>query len=148
MSIASQITTMQEHIEDIYDTFAVAGVDTSAAAKNIVNINANLKERLEYYLANGLDVVWNNWNKVSGSGTTLSLNNTIQAKMDFIYKGNTSQESTINQLYLTSVEPSGTTYNIKAPTITNGVINVQGQNDPNYKSNNYRNGYVNIYNIV
>ena len=99
MSIASQITTMQEHIEDIYDTFAVAGVDTSAAAKNIVNINANLKERLEYYLANGLDVVWDNWNKVSGSGTTLSLNNTIQAKMDFVYKGNTSQ----------SILPSGYT---------------------------------------
>ena len=99
MSIASQITTMQEHIEDIYDTFAVAGVDTSAAAKNIVNINANLKERLEYYLANGLDVVWNNWEKVSGSGTTLSLNNTIQAKMDFVYKGNTSQ----------SILPSGYT---------------------------------------
>ena len=99
MSIASQIATMQEHIEDIYDTFAVAGVDTSAAAKNIVNINTNLKERLEYYLANGLDVVWNNWNKISGSGTTLSLNNTIQAKMDFVYKGNTSQ----------SILPSGYT---------------------------------------
>ena len=94
MSIASQITTMQEHIEDIYDTFAVAGVDTSVAAKNIVNINANLKERLEYYLANGLDVVWNNWNKITGSGETITLNNTIEAKMDVVYKGNTSQFST------------------------------------------------------
>ena len=147
MSIASQITTMQEHIEDIYDTFAVAGVDTSAAAKNIVNINANLKERLEYYLANGLDVVWNNWNKVSGSGTTLSLNNTIQAKMDFIYKGNTSQESTNNQLYLTSVNDDSGAWNIKHPTITNGIINIQGQNTEGTENSSYKNGYFNVSNV-
>ena len=46
------------------------------------------------FLANGTDTLWNNWEKVSGSGTEISLNNTIEAKMDFVYKGNTSQMGT------------------------------------------------------
>lgn len=46
------------------------------------------------FLANGTNTLWNNWEKVSGSGTEISLNNTIQAKMDFVYKGNTSQTGT------------------------------------------------------
>jgi hypothetical protein len=46
------------------------------------------------FLANGTDTLWNNWEKVSGSGTTLSLNNTIKGKMEIEYGGNTSQEGT------------------------------------------------------
>jgi hypothetical protein len=46
------------------------------------------------FLANGTDTLWNNWNKVSGTGESLTLNNTIQAKMKIDLKGNTSQEGT------------------------------------------------------
>ena len=53
-----------------------------------------IKSQLEYYLANGLDVVWDNWNKVTGTGETITLNNTIEAKMNIVYKGNTSQKTT------------------------------------------------------
>ena len=52
---------------------------------------STIKSQLEYYLANGLDVVWDNWDKVSASGTTLSINNTIQAPMKIVYGGNTQQ---------------------------------------------------------
>ena len=46
------------------------------------------------FLANGTDTLWNNWNKVNGTGESLTLNNTIQAKMKIELKGNTSQEGT------------------------------------------------------
>ena len=46
------------------------------------------------FLANGTDTLWNNWEKVSGSGETLTLNNTMEGKMKVDLKGNTSQEST------------------------------------------------------
>jgi len=46
------------------------------------------------FLANGTDTLWNNWNKVNGTGESLTLNNTIQAKMKIDLKGNTSQEGT------------------------------------------------------
>ena len=47
------------------------------------------------FLANGTDTLWNNWlPKVNGTGETITLNNTIEAKMDFVYKGNTSQKTT------------------------------------------------------
>ena len=46
------------------------------------------------FLANGTDTLWNNWEKVNGTGESITLNNTIEAKMDFVYKGNTYQYST------------------------------------------------------
>lgn len=46
------------------------------------------------FLAHGTDTLWNNWNKVNGTGKSLTLNNTIQAKMKIDLKGNTSQEGT------------------------------------------------------
>jgi hypothetical protein len=46
------------------------------------------------FLAHGTDTLWNNWNKVNGTGESLTLNNTIKAKMKIDLKGNTSQEAT------------------------------------------------------
>lgn len=46
------------------------------------------------FLANGTDTLWNNWNKVNGTGENLTLNNTIKGKMKIDLKGNTSQEGT------------------------------------------------------
>ena len=63
--------------------------------RNIQNLKQSWEERLLYFLANGTDVVWNNWlPKVNGTGESITLNNTIEAKMDFVYKGNTSQTGT------------------------------------------------------
>ena len=92
MSIASRITAITGHITDIYVTMALGGDTTQN--KNIVNINAEIKRENKDFLAHGVDVLWNNWEKVSGSGTSLSLNNTIKGKMKLDLKGNTSQEST------------------------------------------------------
>jgi hypothetical protein len=46
------------------------------------------------FLANGTDTLWNNWNKLNGTGESLTLNNTIKGKMKIDLKGNTSQEGT------------------------------------------------------
>ena len=53
-----------------------------------------IKDRYLDFMNNGTDEVWNNWEKVNGTGTTLSLNNTVEAPMSIEYKGNTSQNGT------------------------------------------------------
>ena len=73
-------------------SFTYGSVSREYKDRNIVNINANLKDRLIYFMNNGLDVVWENWEKVIGTGTYLTLNQTINAPMKMDLKGNTSQE--------------------------------------------------------
>ena len=94
MSIASRIEQIEQHISDDYDVLTLGGADLTNVDKNIQNLKTQWENRLKFYLANGLDVVWNNWNKITGSGTTLSLNNTIQAPMKIVYGGNTQQNGT------------------------------------------------------
>ena len=54
-----------------------------------------------------------------------------------------------NLINLTSVSDGAGTYNIKHPTITNGVINVQGKNDTTIaQETSYKNGYVEIFNTT
>lgn len=80
------------------------------------------------FLANGTDTLWNNWlPKVTGTGENITLNNTIEAKMDFVYKGNTSQYSTTGKnLYDKSKISSvlGGTNNNGIITATNGNCSV------------------------
>ena len=81
------------------------------------------------FLANGTDTLWNNWlPKVTGTGETITLNNTIEAKMDFVYKGNTSQESTTGyNLFKTPYNESSKTKNGITFTINeDGSIHVEG----------------------
>lgn len=92
MSIASRITAITGHITDIYDTLELGGDTTEN--KNIVNINTEIKREYKNFLANGVDTLWNNWEKVSGSGETLSLTPTIKGKMKIDLKGNTQQNGT------------------------------------------------------
>lgn len=92
MSVASRIQEIERHIGDIYDTLELGGDSTQN--KNIVNINSEIKREYKDFLANGTDTLWNNWNKVSGTGESLTLNNTIKGKMKIEYGGNTSQEGT------------------------------------------------------
>ena len=94
MSIASRITEINSHLLDDYSVLSVAGADLTNVDKNIVNLKETWQERLLYFMNNGTDIVWNNWNKATGSGTEISLNNTLEAKMGIKLKGNTSQYST------------------------------------------------------
>ena len=62
--------------------------------RNIQNLKPQWLDRLVYFMNNGLDVVWENWEKVTGTGTYLTLNQTIQAPMKVVLNGNTSQHTT------------------------------------------------------
>lgn len=94
MSIASRIEAIEQHLTDDYSVLTLAGADLTSVNKNILNLKPTWKERLLYFMNNGTQVVWNNWNKVSGTGTILSLNNTEEAPMSLTYKGNTQQTGT------------------------------------------------------
>ena len=94
MSIASRITSIEGHIGDIYDSVELTGVDTTDIDKNLVNVPNTLKEGYIDILNNGTDTLYNNFPKVSGEGTSLTLNNTYQAPMRNNLKGNTSQTGT------------------------------------------------------
>ena len=94
MSIASRITSIEGHISDIYDSVELTGVDTTDIDKNLVNVPNTLKEGYIDIINNGTDTLYNNFPKVSGEGTSLTLNNTYQAPMRNFLKGNTSQTGT------------------------------------------------------
>lgn len=53
-----------------------------------------IKDLYVYFMNNGLDIVWNNWEKVIGSGRSITLNQTMEAPMKIDLKGNTSQNGT------------------------------------------------------
>lgn len=57
MSIVSRIETIEEHISNIYDTLELGGADLTNVDKNIINIDAEWKNRLKDYLANGIKVI-------------------------------------------------------------------------------------------
>ena len=94
MSIASRITSIEGHISDIYDSVELTGVDTTDIDKNLVNVPNTLKEGYIDIINNGTDTLYSNFPKVSGEGTSLTLNNTYQAPMRNNLKGNTSQTGT------------------------------------------------------
>jgi hypothetical protein len=91
MAISDRISAMYDHVGDIYDTLELGGDTTQN--KNIVNINNEIKREYKDFLANGTDTLWNNWNKVNGTGESLTLNNTIKGKMKIDLKGNTFQQT-------------------------------------------------------
>lgn len=90
------------------------------------------------FLANGTDTLWNNWlPKVNGTGESLTLNNTIKAKMKIDLKGNTSQEGTPTpdspqEIHTVSGDNSikvegKNLFDIDNLTVEMGTINVNGQ---------------------
>lgn len=92
MSISSRIEAIEQHITDDYSVLELAGADLTNVDKNIQNLKQAWEERLLYFLANGTDVIWNNWlPKVTGTGENITLNSTVETKMKFVCKGNTSQ---------------------------------------------------------
>ena len=125
MAIADTISSMYDHVGDIYDTLELGGDTTQN--KNIVNINTEIKREYKDFLANGTDTLWNNWEKVEGEGETLSLNNTMEGKMKVDLKGNTYQESTTGK----NLFDIGTSANDYTPTnyissISNNSITMVG----------------------
>ena len=94
MSIETRLNAINDHLVDDYSVLTLAGADLTNVNKNIVNLKPTWKERLLYFMNNGTDTVWNNWDKVNGSGTSITLNNTEYAPMQLEYGGNTSQDST------------------------------------------------------
>lgn len=94
MSIASRIEAIEQHLTDDYSVLTLAGADLTNVDKNILNLKPTWKERLLYFMNNGTQQVWDNWTKVNGTGETLTLNNTEEAPMSLVYKGNTLQNGT------------------------------------------------------
>ena len=121
MSIASRIEAIEGHIGDIYDTLELGGSDLTNTDKNIVNINSQLIDRYKDYLANGIDELWNNWDKATETGVNeATINNTIKAKMDIDFKGDTKQNTTTGKNLLPSDLTTLTTRNTGG-TWNNGV---------------------------
>ena len=118
MSIATRLEAIEQHITDDYSVLTLAGADLTNVNKNIVNLKPTWKERLLYFMNNGTDTVWNNWDKVNGSGTSITLNNTEYAPMKLEYLGNTSQDSTTG-VNLLAYPYKDTT---ASPKDNNGVI--------------------------
>lgn len=62
--------------------------------KNIENIPKVMRSSYLEIMNNGIDKIWNNWEKVEGTGETITLNSTEEAPITIDLKGNTSQETT------------------------------------------------------
>lgn len=135
--------------------------------KNIENIPKVIRNSYLEIMNNGIDKIWNNWEKVTGEGETLTLNSTEEAPMKINLKGNTSQATTTgkNLLSLTNLTPS-TKSGITLTKNNDGTITLNGtaSADANFgfaidsivasssykvqlykKGGSYTNNYVSIY---
>lgn len=93
MSIATRITAIQEHLENVYDKLEDLGIDLTNVDKNIDNISTMLEE------------VYDEYPKVTGTGTEVTLNNTKAGKMNVDLKGKTSQGSTTGKnIWINEIE--------------------------------------------
>ena len=94
MSIASRIQEIETHIGDVYDTINYS-YDTTGINKNIINIPKYLKKGYIDIINNGIDTLYNNFPKVSGIGSNLSLTPTYEAPMKLNeIQGDTLQDGT------------------------------------------------------
>lgn len=91
MSIATRIQSMYENVGEVYDTITNV---TLPEHKNIENIPRTIRDSYLEIINNGINVIYDNWEKVVGEGTSLTLTPTEEAPMKIVYKGNTYQYST------------------------------------------------------
>lgn len=82
MAISDRITSIEEHIKESYQELEGIGIDTTGVNKNLENIPKLI------------DGYWETLPKVTGEGTSITLDNTKEGKMKIDLKGNTSQEGT------------------------------------------------------
>lgn len=80
MSVASRIQAIEEHIGNVYDTLDYA-IDTTSENKNIVNIPKNIYNGYLDILKDDGETLFNNLPKVTGEGTSVTLNDTANSKM-------------------------------------------------------------------
>ena len=91
-TIADKLTYLNETKTKIKDNLNFGGANiTNETFREYAN---KIKDLYVYFMNNGLDVVWNNWEKVIGSGTSITLNQTMEAPIKIDLKGNTSQNGT------------------------------------------------------
>ena len=89
---AEKLTYLNETKTKLKDMLNLGGASlTTEPFRQYVD---TLKNRYLYFINNGTQEVWDNWEKVVGEGTTITLNNTEEAPMKIVLKGNTSQEGT------------------------------------------------------
>ena len=114
MSIATRIESMYDNVDKAYKSINKLGVDLTDVDKNIENISPLL------------DDFYDTLPKVTGTGETLTLNNTSEAPMEIDLKGNTSQAS----------EPTPSTPVDVNVVSGDNTIEVVGKNLANYDNNN------------
>lgn len=126
MSISSRISSMEEHVTNAYNGLQGLGADLTNVNKNIDNI------------ASVLDDIYNDLPKVTGSGTSITLDNTRKGRLESTLSGNTSQYTTTGKnFYSTSMLPI-TEYGITISKNANGDIVLNGT--PNFSE-----GYKTFY---
>ena len=118
MAISDTIQSMYENVGEVYDTIKNVSLPEH---KNIENIPSTIRDSYLEIMNNGIDVVWDNWEKVVGEGTDLTLSNTEQAPMKVLLKGNTYQDST-------SIS-GGDAYDSPTPDHPQEVHTVSGDNE-------------------
>lgn len=99
MSIATRINAIEEHIGNAYDKLDDLGIDSSNVDKNIENIAEMLEEVYEEYP------------KVTGTGTEVTLDGTKVGKLGLDVKGNSTQDGTPapdNEVPILSAGDNGT----------------------------------------
>lgn len=136
MSISSRITSMEEHVTNAYNGLQGLGADLTGIDKNIDNI------------ANVLDDIYDDLPKVTGSGTSITLDDTRKGRLESTLNGNTSQFTTTgkNLFAPKSINSSGAgiTYSLNE----DGTINLSGTStsviyftlDKNISESNFVNG--------
>ena len=107
MAISDRITSIEEHIKEL-------GIDTTGVNNNLENIPKLI------------DGYWETLPKVTGEGTSITLDNTKEGKMKINLKGNTSQATSILPSGYTQVDyiqSSGTQYidTGVAPSTSTGI---------------------------
>lgn len=132
MAIVDTINSMYENVGEVYDTITNVDLPTN---KNIENIPSTIRKSYLDIMNNGIDTIYDNWEKVNGTGTSLTLNNTEEAPMTIEYKGNTSQGENPTPTYPQDIHiVSGDNY-----------INVCGKNLFDYNKITTSSNYINNY---
>lgn len=113
MSIASRITSIEEHIGNAYNKLDDLGIDLTGVDKNIDNI------------AEMLDTVYEDYPKVTGTGTEVTLDGTKVGKLGLDVKGNSTQDGTPapdNEVPILSAGDNGS---ISEKIVNKNLIDVQ-----------------------
>ena len=113
MAISDKITSIQNHLKDDWDSVESLIGDTELD-KNIENISS------------ALDDLYNDLPKVTGSGTSITLDDTRKGRLESTLSGNTSQTTYSGKNLLDTSFITGKTLTGLTITNTNGLIKITG----------------------